>query len=208
MAEPVITIDYDLKRLKEIPKLMKDIERNGGNVKKPLKRWGVYELRQTDLTFEKQGRGTVRWKPLAEVTKIMRRYRKRGRGRTGPKKALQDTGHLKRSVRTVTFKQGKTWAQAVFTRTPYAETHQEGGTMIIPARTIVAKKAKALKFMVGGETLFRKKVHIPEQKKKVPARPFLFIAGKDRTMALKLVREHAQEVTSGATKNVQGGKGS
>ena len=41
----------------------------------------------------------------------------------------------------------------------------------VPARTIVPVKRKALKFMIGGRTLFRKKVEQPTRN--VAARPFI-----------------------------------
>ena len=201
MAEQTgITLDFDLHGLKQIPALLRRIERHGGNTETPLKKWGIFMLSQTAKTFQKEGRADVDWEPLAEMTKIMRAYRKRGSGRTGPKKALQDTAHLKRSVKTVTFSQRGQKAQAIFTRVPYAKTHQEGGKITIPAHTIRAKKAKALQFTIGGETFYRKSVHIPEKTYDVPARPFLFISRSDKAKALSLVRAHAKDTVKKAKK--------
>ena len=193
-------LEYDLKGLKQIPILLKRIERAGGRVDVPLKKWGIYQIAQTAKTFQDEGRGKVKWPKLHEVTKIMRKYRKRGSGRTGQMKALQDTGHLKRSIKQLTYKQGKTQVELVYTKVPYAKTHQEGGKMKIPARTIVAKKAKALAFTIGsarsggGHFIFAKKVEQPAREAIVPMRKFLFITDKDKRKALGLTKQHADKV--------------
>lgn len=195
MADPQSLYYYDLRNLKKIPKLLRQLQKAGSDPKKPLKRWGTYMLGQTGSLFQQGKRGPVKWRPLAEVTKVMRRYRKRGSGRTGPLRILQDTGHLKRSIKTVTFMHRGTKAQIVFTRDPKAKTHQKGGTMKIPKRVITPKKpGGVLVFQAGGETVFARKVVQPAKVKKVPERKILFILAKDKRKAVDLLQGHANDV--------------
>lgn len=196
MAAPQSLYYYDLSNLQKIPKLLRQLEKAGSDPRKPLKRWGTYMLQETGYLFQHAKRGPEKWKPLAEVTKIMRAYRKRGSGRTGPKRILQDTGALKRSIKTVTFAHKGTKAQIVFTRDPKARTHQEGGTMTIPRRVITPKKpGGVLVFSVGGETVFARRVVQPAKTKKVPQRKIVFILAKDKRKAVDLLQTHADDVS-------------
>lgn len=52
---------------------------------------------------------------------------------------------------------------------PYARIHEEGG--IIPSHFISPRVAKALKFEIGGVTVFSKGHQVPDIK--IPARPYL-----------------------------------
>ena len=52
-------ISYDLTRLKIIPRLIREIERKGSKVEKPLKRWGTYMLAQEGFLFRHGWRGPV-----------------------------------------------------------------------------------------------------------------------------------------------------
>lgn len=59
----------------------------------------------------------------------------------------------------------------------YAAIHQFGGT--IGAHDIVARNRKALRFTVGGLTLYRKSVHHPGSR--IPARPYMLLQEEDET---------------------------
>lgn len=59
---------------------------------------------------------------------------------------------------------------AVGTNAKHAATHQFGE----PGRTIRARRAKALRFQIGGRWVSKKQVRI-----KIPARPFLGLSEED-----------------------------
>jgi len=178
-----MTISYDLQQLAKIPKLLREIERAGGRADPPLKKWGVYMLQQTEKTFRNQGRrGTAKqWPALSAATLAIRAGRKRGRTRANPRNILQNTGHLKRSIRTTTYQRPSGKAQFVFTQTPYSRIHQEGGYTNLPTRS-KTKKGKRVK---------------------VPKRQFLFISKRDQIKALKLVRDHAKNTAVTASRAVR-----
>jgi hypothetical protein len=68
--------------------------------------------------------------------------------------------------------------------------------MKIPAKTIRAKKAKALHFFTkSGEEVFCKSVLQPAHTVKVPKRPFLFFLEQDKDKAIELFFDHAREVS-------------
>lgn len=205
MAEPLF--DMDLKEVKRIQRLVDDILHNGKNVEKPLEEFNAYMDGQTEQTFRKGGRGEVEWKPLAAVTVIMRAYRKRGGSRSGPKRILQDTGALKRSIRSDVARYSKGMTTRLFSKSPYAPTHQFGGTMKIPERIITPKPGKkALRFFVGAGRsggmyeVFAKRVVQPERTVKVPKRPIIFFIEKDIKQAVELLSEHAQGVGKRTTR--------
>lgn len=189
-------LDIDYREVRQIPRLLKYIEKHGGDARKPLKRFNVYMLRQTDLTFKKGGRGPYKWPPLAPLTVIMRAYRARGKKRTDPRRILQDTGQLKNSTKTEVLSHGRSLAARIYNDVSYGKTHQEGGTMTVPAKTIRAKKAKALHFFTPwGHEVFAKSVYQPEHTVKIPARPFLFFLEQDKAKAIELFLDHAREIT-------------
>jgi phage gpG-like protein len=197
-------IYIDTSGLKEIERFIREIERNGGNVKAPLGKWGAYQLQETGRTFDRGGRGPVKWPPLSEMTLALRKHRGRGKN---PKRMLQVSGHLKRSVQTATILHKSTQAQALFSRVPYAADHQHGTTKTIAEQVIVPKKAKALAFFVKGsgrsgayELVFAKKVVQPAREVKIPQRQFLFILPRDIQKAVTLFKEHAAAVAKKATR--------
>ena len=199
MAEPLF--DMDLKEVKRLPRLVEDIRRQGGKVETPLKRFNAYMDGQTEQTFRKGGRGEVEWKPLAAITVIMRAYGKGKGGRTNPKRILQATGKLKRSIRSDVVKRSGGMAAHLFSKVPYGPTHQFGGTIDIPQRVITPKNAKVLHFFTAsGQEVFTKRVVQPAKTKKVPKRPYLFFIEKDIKKAVELLSEHAQATATNTTR--------
>ena len=124
------------------------------DVRKPLRECGLVGLRSIAKTFKAGGR-PVRWKPS-----------KRG-GKT-----LIDTARLMRSITMKAAAKSVTWG----TNVKYAAIHHLGGT--IPARTILPRRAKALRWIgPNGTVRFAKKVNIPATK--IPAREFLVMQDED-----------------------------
>jgi len=193
---PVFDIDY--RQIASIPKILAYMKKHGGNPRAPLKRFNVYMIGQTDKTFQQGGRSNVRWQPLAPITVIMRKYRGRGSGRTHPKRILHDSGHLKNATNEQVIQHGESLASRIFNDVPYAKTHQFGGTISIPERTIEAKKKKFLHFFIAGHEVFKKSVTIPAYTKPVPARPFLFFLERDKDRAVEILLDYAEKVSGQA----------
>ena len=81
-------------------------------------------------------------------------------------KTLVQTAQLRNSIRT----KSEAYGFAVGTNVKHAATHQFGEK----GRIIRAKRAKALRFQVGGNWFVKKKVKI-----KIPARPYLGLDDDD-----------------------------
>ena len=187
-----IIVEYDLKKLKVVQRMIREIERRGSKVDKPLKRWGVYMLRENDKTFIRGRRGPIVWPALKASTIRGRTLRKRGASRGNPRRILQDTGGYKKSFRTVTFTQRSVRAQSVFSKHPLAEIHHKGAT--IPKRKIRAKPGKVLRWSdASGVIRFARSVEIPETK--IPARPSAFLLPSNIRKAMNLIGDHLQEVS-------------
>lgn len=101
--------------------------------------------------------------------------------------SLIKTGNLRDSI---TSKSGDDFAQ-VGTNLKYAAIHNFGGK--INEHDVVARNGKALKFVVNGKTLFRKKSHIPTMN--IPARPFMVIQPEDIESFKETLLEHLTENT-------------
>jgi len=163
-------VQMDLRQMERIEKVIRKIGDAGKTLEKPLKEWGIYMLGQTNDTFVNGGRGSVVWPPLSEMTLAMR---KASGKRVNPRRMLQATGLLKKSIKTEHFKRGSTDAQTLFTRVPYARIHQDGGTVTLPARATVPEAER--------------------KQAKVPQRQFLFILRGDERHAARLFIEHARK---------------
>lgn len=81
-------------------------------------------------------------------------------------KTLIDSSQLRNSIKTTADASGF----AVGTNVKHAATHQFGDK----GRTIRAKRAKNLRFQVGGQWISKKKVKV-----NIPARPFLGLSDED-----------------------------
>lgn len=159
--------------------------------RKPLDEWGEYMQARTDLLFETGSRDGVRWDRLRESTKASRRLR-------GIKhaKVLQVTGGLRKSVRAITVQSLDGLTARIYSQHPRAKIHHRGAN--VPARTISARNAKALRFSVGGRVVFAKRVNVPAFE--IPARPILFISDRDHATGLRYIREHRLKLTREAVR--------
>lgn len=112
-------------------------------------------VRESTLERFKQGRGPdgKRWKTSIRAAE------------TGGK-TLIDSSQLRNSIKTTADASGF----AVGTNVKHAATHQFGDK----GRTIRAKRAKNLRFQVGGQWISKKKVKV-----NIPARPFLGLSDED-----------------------------
>ena len=90
-------------------------------------------------------------------------------------KTLIQSAQLRNSIRVKADASGF----AVGTNTKHAATHQFGDT-----RTIRAKKAKALRFQVGGKWFSKKEVTV-----NIPARPYLGLSDEDMTEIKAMVED-------------------
>lgn len=95
-----------------------------------------------------------------------RRWKTSVRAATTGGKTLIASAQLRNSIKSASDESGF----AVGTNVKHAATHQFGE----PGRTIRAKKAKALRFQIGGKWVMKKQVKIT-----VPARPFLGFSDED-----------------------------
>ncbi len=146
----------------------------------PLEKSKFIMLRSVDLNFQREGRPT-HWKPLSEMTK---KFRKKGAGG----KILQDTGALKGSITATPIKDGI----KVGTAKQYAAILQLGGSIPVPARTIIPIRAKALHFFVGGKEIFTKEVNQKARTNRIPARPFILFQKSDKEDILKVFGKHVE----------------
>jgi phage gpG-like protein len=102
------------------------------------------------------------------------------------------TGTLRRSIAHSLTTTSGAITGTVSTPLVYAPIHEFGGT--IPARIVEARRAQALKFTVGGKTLFRRAVSIPAVR--MPERSFLRAALADRQAAIEADLQAAANVSA------------
>lgn len=119
----VVRVDYELTGLSKFPKIVRDIRERGGDLRKPMKRFGIYMLQETLRGFDTGGRFPLKWKPLSDATLKM----KERRGRGNPAKILLDSGALRKSITTKTVIVRDGAVQSVYTNIKYAPIHQLGG---------------------------------------------------------------------------------
>lgn len=158
--------------------LLKGIEKQTKNMSRAMKIIAVELEESVRENFEVGGRfskagsligGTNKWK----------------KGKYGG--SLIRTGNLRDSI---TSKHDKDSAQ-VGTNIKYAKIHNFGGT--IKEHDVVARNGRALRFVINGETLFRKKVHIRNYE--IPARPFMVVQPEDLEGFKETLMEHLTQGT-------------
>ena len=102
------------------------------------------------------------------------------------------TGTLRRSIGHTIDDTGSAITGQVSTPVKYAPLHEFGGT--VKARIVEAKRAKALRFQVGGKTVFAKRVSIPAVK--FPERSFMRNALADLALETTRALQHAADAGS------------
>lgn len=165
----MISIKYTIKDM-EIKTALKGLSTRLSRPRKALKECGLVGLRSISKTFKAGGR-PIRWKPSKRA--IL----------TGKGKTLIKTARLMRSITMKVAAKSVTWG----TNVKYAAIHQLGGP--IPARVILPKRAKALRWIdKSGNVRFAKKVSIPGFD--MPARPFLVIQDSDWRIFRKIFGDY------------------
>jgi phage gpG-like protein len=180
-------ISYNIENDEKVRELLKKAGDKAKDLKVPLKRCGILMLGSIDKNFRAEGRPT-KWVKLSPMTIAMRR--KEGKGA----KILQDTGRGKGSIAyNVTSNQ----EVQIGTNLDYMKIHQTGGSIKIPARTIVPKKARVLHWVDPGtgEDVFAMYAHQKARMAKIPQRRFLLIQEEDKANIVKIFTEYLEEVT-------------
>ena len=176
----MIEIKINPQTLRNTENLLIRLENNS---KRPtnvaMKKIGLQMVSSIDKNFEMGGR-PVKWNSLSPMTLAMRRNKKSA-------KILQDTGFLRGSINYEIINDGT--ALAIGTPAKYGRIHQFGGNIRIPARIIVPKKAKALRFMIGGKTVFAKKVSQKSRMVTIPQRKFLMFQDEDISSISEIMAE-------------------
>lgn len=164
----MISIKYSIKDM-EMKAAMKGLTDRLSRPRQALKECGLVGLRSISKTFKEGGR-PVRWRPSKRALA------------TGDK-TLIDTARLMRSITMKVGAKIVAWG----TNVKYAAIQHLGG--IIPARTVLPRRAKALRWMdKSGKVRFAKKVHIP--KTKIPAREFLVLQDSDWRVFRKIFGDY------------------
>jgi len=179
-------ISYEIKNDEKVKALLKKAGDKSKDLRIPLKRCGILMVGSIDKNFRAEGR-PKKWAPLSPMTIAMRR--KKGRGA----KILQDTGHGKGSI---VYKVVSNQKVQIGTPLDYMRIHQEGGSIKIPARTIVPVKARALHWVDPntGEDVFAMRVHQKERTAKIPQRKFLLFQEEDKVNIVKIFTEYLKEI--------------
>jgi phage gpG-like protein len=139
------------------------------DLSKPLRECGLVGLRSISKTFKAGGR-PVRWKPSR-------------RAKLSGGKTLIDTARLMRSITMEPKARSVSWG----TNVKYGPIHDLGGT--IPARTVLPRRAKALRWIdASGNVRFAKRVRIPATQ--IPAREFLVIQDEDWRVFRRIFEDH------------------
>lgn len=168
----MIEIQIDHKKLRKTERLLINLGETANRPTKALKQIGEVMVTSVQKNFASEGR-PERWASLSLMTLAMRRNKNKS-----SVKILQDTGMLKNSI-TYALRNDDT-ELAIGTNVVYAKIHQEGGKINIPARTIVPKKAKVLRFTINGKVVFAKSVHQKARTAIVPQRKFLMFQEEDK----------------------------
>lgn len=111
-------------------------------------------------------------------------WKKSRRAREQGGQTLSDTARLRASITHQVVGN----AVEVGTNVVYAAIHQFGGRT--RPRTIRPRRKRALKFVVGGKTIFAKSVRHPGST--IPARPFLGLDDGDRNAIERIVARFVQ----------------
>ena len=155
-------------RIDRFNTLIKALKSRANDMKPVMAAIGNQVVKSIRQNFREEGR-PVKWTPS-----------KKTRGRT-----LLGTGALMKGIHYELDNDGA----AVTVKTgpqKYAAIHQFGGTTA--AHDIVARNRKALRFTVGGLTIYRKSVKHPGST--IPARPYMMLQDEDEMKIEELLTRH------------------
>lgn len=133
---------------------------------KKVKNFSEIDKKKINATLGQVTRGSTLERFKLGKDPTGKRWQTSIRAATEGGKTLIKTAQLRNSIRTKSDVAGF----ALGTNVKYGATHQLGAN----GRTIRAKKAKALRFQVGGQWVSKKAVKI-----NIPARPFLGLSDDD-----------------------------
>lgn len=165
-------IEIKLSGQNRVDKALVTLQRKIVKPSAALNKIGMTMLSSINQNFEMEGR-PEKWESLSPMTLAMRRNKKKKSS-----KILQDTGLLKGSITYDATREGGT-AVAIGTNKKYGKVHQFGGKIRIPARTIIPKNAKALRFVIGDKVVFATKVNQKARTVTIPQRQFLKFQDND-----------------------------
>jgi phage virion morphogenesis protein len=155
----------------------RSLERLMSNVKDQRAAWediGFALERSVDKNFDEEGRPKwAAWNPDYAAS------------RSAGDKIGTDSGQLRRSVSHEADAEGVT----IGTNLEYAAIFQFGGKT--KPHEIKARFAKVLRFLVGGQVVFRQRVMHPGSRH--PARPFLKLQEEDYETMARILEEHIVE---------------
>jgi len=179
-------ITYEIQNDEKVRLLLKEAGDKAKNLRIPLKRCGILMLGSIDKNFRAEGRPT-KWAPLSEMT--LARRRKEGRGA----KILQDTGLGRGSI---VYDVVSDQEVQIGTPLDYMKIHQMGGSINLPARTIVPNKARVLHWVdpETGKDIFSMWAHQKARTIKIPKRQFLLFQEEDKTNIVKIFTEYLEEI--------------
>ena len=164
-------IEISIKGRDRIDSALVNLGRELQKPEKALNEIGILMKASVDKNFEEQGR-PEKWQKLSPMTIAMRRNKDKS-----SIKILQDTGRLRQSIAHKVTEDGT--EVAVGTNVKYAPIHQFGGVSNIPARTIIPKKASALRFVINGKVVYAKRVNQKARTAVIPQRKFLLFQEED-----------------------------
>ena len=160
-----INADVDIGKFNTLIAIMR---RTSVNTRPVMAAVGNLVVKSVRQNFREEGRPD-KWVPS-----------KKAKGRT-----LLATGALMKSIHYELDNDGA--AVTVMTGTmKYARIMQNGGKT--PKHDIVAKNRRALRFTVGGLTLYRKSVHHPGSR--IPARPYMLLQDEDEVKIKDMLVDH------------------
>lgn len=174
-----------LRELRELLRKKLDDMRNLGT---PLARAATLMYQGVMKNFRDETDGENEWAPLSPMTLALRRNKNKS-----SVKILQNSGYLRLTVMPDV---GKNYV-SVGTNVAYGWLMQRGGKVQTPEMDIYPRRAKALRFMVGGQVRFARHVHIPSRTATVPARPFITMTDNTQNRIVNMFLRWVEEGLEG-----------
>lgn len=175
---PILKLDYNTKELRRLGRIMRQVERVGGDTETMFADMGEYTLQVLEDRFYHQVDPEGRpWTPLQESSRARKRNAK----------ILTESGRLRRSY----IYRASTGQLLVGSNVIYAAIHQFGGKT--KPHTIRPRNKKAL-FWAGASHPM-KAVNHPGSV--IPARPVLGISREDRKEYIAIAHDHYRAALRG-----------